>query len=291
MDEFGRVISLDISIHGKLVHLINTYFPNKHSEQYKFIYDLYPYFHSSHPVLWAGDHNITTDNMMDRIPRRRKNDKFGKNILQIIRCLDLKDVCRDYYPNKNDIFTFTQDLIRSRIDKIIVQNCFTVKSYDHQIVYQSDHEMIISHIQLDEFIEKGYGVWKNNALVFQNEIFQEEFKELWIYWKAVYDSSCPIGFWMSCKKQIKHFLIDTGKILAQQKRNLKERELQDLSNLYNQSTLMNNNRAQTSINLYLDHKKALAKLEIDKVKEQIENKKYLDFIEREKPTKCFFSKV
>ena len=91
MDENGRIISLDINIGDKTIHLVNTYFPNDKSDQYKFIYNLHPYFHSSHPILWAGDHNITTDNIIDRLPRRRVHDKFGANILQIIQCLDLND--------------------------------------------------------------------------------------------------------------------------------------------------------------------------------------------------------
>ena len=79
MDENGRIISLDIIIGDKTIHLVNTYFPNDKKDQYKFIYNLHPYFHSSHPILWAGDHNITTDNKIDRLPRR----EFMINLVQI----------------------------------------------------------------------------------------------------------------------------------------------------------------------------------------------------------------
>ena len=199
MDEIGRVISLDICIDGKVLHLINTYFPNDNSEQYKFIYDMQPYFHSSYPILWAGDHNITTENALDRLPRSNQNDRYGRNILQIMQCFDLKDVCRELYPTKNDIFTYTQGLSRSRIDEIIIHNSFTIKSYDHQVVYQSDHEMVISHIQLDETVEKGYGFWKNNASIFKNDAFKEEFTELWNDLKGLNNSNCPIRFFAKSK--------------------------------------------------------------------------------------------
>ena len=50
MDETGRVISLDICVGGKILHLINTYFPNDNNEQYKFIYDQ----SQSQVILLAG---------------------------------------------------------------------------------------------------------------------------------------------------------------------------------------------------------------------------------------------
>ena len=290
MDDLGRVISLDIDIGGTLLHLINTYFPNDDDEQYKFIYGLYPYFHSSHPILWAGDHNITTDTL-DRRPRRNQNDRFARNILQILQCFDLKDVCRELFPQKNDIFTFTQGLSRSRIDKIIVNKSFCVKSYDHQVIYQSDHDMIISHIQLNQTIEKGFGIWKNNTSIYENDVFRDEFIELWNSWKNLDDTDSPTMFWMSCKKRIKSFLIDIGKILAQKKRNVKEREEEELRRLYNQALLSSSNQeSQISIHLYLEHKHFLAKSELDELKERIEVKKYREFIDGKRPTKCFFQK-
>ena len=290
MDELGRVISLDMCIGGKLVHLINTYFPNDDNEQFKFIYDLHPYFHSSYPILWAGDHNITTANTLDRRPRRNIKDRYGKNILQIIKCFDLKDTCRALYPNKDDIFTYTQGLSRSRIDKIIVQDSFNVKSYDHQVIYQSDHEMIISQIQLDEVVEKGYGIWKNNTSFFKNDIFKEEFTELWNEWKTLDNLNCPIRFWMFCKKQIKLFLIDTGKILAERKRKFKQKEIEKLRQLYDRTLTLPTPDAQISMNMYLEHKKTVAKLELDEIKEKMMFQKYREFVEGEKPTKCFFQK-
>ena len=40
----------------------------------------------------------------------------------------------------------------------------------------------------------------------------------------------------------------------------------------------------------MEHKKALAKQELDEIKEKMELKIYRDFIDGEKPTKCFFQK-
>ena len=130
------------------------------------------------------------------------------------------------YPNKNDIFTYVHDAdskVRSRIDKIIVQNCFTVKSYEQKIIYQSDHEMIMTHVELDETIEKGHGIWKNNCSIFQNEVFLEEFEYLWFNWKDQYEFQGPIKSWISCKKEVKLFLIDIGNIFAKQKKESKRK--------------------------------------------------------------------
>ena len=149
--------------------------------------------------------------------------------------------------------------------------------------------MIITHVELDETIEKGHGIWKNNCSFFQNEVFLEEFEFLWFNWKDQYESQGPIKSWISCKKEVKLFLMDIGKIFAEQKREAKEKENQDLKNLRNQTLLPNN--TSVAINHYLNHKKSFVKIRAyNKLKEKVEHKRYVDFIQREKPTKCFFFK-
>lgn len=68
LDNDGRIISLDIDIDHANFHIVNTYFPNRINEQYQFIGSLHPFFYTAYPTIWAGDQNISTDNITDRFP-------------------------------------------------------------------------------------------------------------------------------------------------------------------------------------------------------------------------------
>ena len=285
VDQAGRIIAVDIIIDGNVLRLINTYFPNNPNEQYKFIYDLQPYFHSPHPIVWVGDHNISTDSRLDRFPPRDTADRFGSNILEIIDNYDLKDVCRSLYPTR-DMFTYSQDQIRSRIDKIIVDKSFVVNKFYHEVSNHSDHMMIIAHLHLNHVVEKGFGVWRNNISLFKNEAFGDEFQILWNFWKLTCRTNCPIKFWVQVKRKVKSFLIDVGKNCAKQKRMERDREVDELKNAH----YCNNQNRGDSIKKYVEKKKILAKLEIEQIKEKIEERKCQDFVDRDKPTKCFFQK-
>ena len=290
-DDIGKTIAIDISVDGDSFHIINTYFPNDNREQYRYIYNLPPFFHSPFPIIWCGDHNISTNNTIDRLPSNQNKDQYGESIIEIINNFQLIDVCRKLYPNKNDIFTYTHGSTRSRIDKILVQgDCFHIKDYCHELIYQSDHELIVAHIQSNNIIEKGKGIWKNNSLLYQNECLKDEFAEFWSDLKSTYQSNCPIKFWMHAKKKVKNLFMIIGKLIAKEKNNEKKKEIERVKSLYKISGTMDNHN-QELISNYLEEKKILAKKQLDDIKEKIELKKCKELFNKEKPTKCFFSKI
>ena len=262
-DQLGRVIALDIDIGGTMLHIINTYFPNVPKDQYSYICRLQPFFYSPFPLIWTGDHNIATDNMLDRHPSKSGCDKFGKEILEIINNFDLIDTARCLYPLRNDIFTWYQGDTASRIDKIIVQNSFKIKNFFHEVNVHSDHVVITAHLQLDQNIEKGTGSWRNNVSLYQNDIFKDEFNILWDNWKSTAQTACPLSFWISVKKKIKKFLIDIGKFSANEKRLHRNQKYDELMVIYRGGNLN-----LLDINNYLKEKKMLAKMKIDNIKEK-----------------------
>ena len=233
-----------------------------------------------------GDHNISTDNRLDRVPARDGMDRFGKNILEIIESFDLIDACRTLYPTQNNRFTFFKSGVRSRIDKIIVHKSFEVKQFYHEACLHSDHIVIIASLHLDEVIEKGFGIWKNNTSIFKNDAFKEEFAELWEFWKHNSNITCPLAFWMWAKKRIKHFLTDIGKLLAREKRLQNQDDFREILDLCGEAGI----NQEAAIQNYLIQKKQIAKLQIKDMKDKIDFKKSRDFIEGEHPTKCFFQK-
>ena len=286
-DQDGRVIALDVDVDGTMLHVINTYFPNKSNEHYSFICGLHPFFHSSYPIIWAGDHNISTNNKVDRFPSRNGMDRFGGNILEIMDCFDLVDACRLLYPIGN-FFTYScpGTGVKSRIDKLIVSDCFSVKQYHHETCNHSDHVILVSHLQINEVCERGLGVWKNNTSIFRNDTFLGEFEYIWCFWKENVNITCPIVFWTWVKKRIKLFLMEVGKIFSEKKRKLWREEYDNLM----QNHQLPNNGSTLTGKKYLVQKKKIAKLELDRVKEKIDMAKCKEFIDGDRPTKCFFQK-
>ena len=196
------------------------------------------------------------------------------------------DTARFIYPSRNDIFTWSQGCNASRIDKIIVQDSFIVKQFIHDVNSLSDHVVIVTHLQLDQIQERGFGRWKNNILLYDNEFFKTEFGILWENWKETSSTSCPLRFWVDAKKKIRKFLIDIGKITASEKRLQKSKKYDDLMSIYK-----NGKPNASDITQYLEGKKALAKMEIDYIKEKMDLNKSREFLEGDRPTKCFFSKT
>ena len=290
-NQIGRTICIDVVVNGTVLYVLNTYFPNKGSEQYSYIHSLQPFFYSPHPVIWAGDHNISTNNRVDRLPVNNSKDTFGDNVLEIIENFDLVDTCRIIYPSGKNIFTYTQGKSRSRIDKIIVHNSFRVCNYEQMFILHSDHELISTQLQLNVFSERGKGVWKNNISIYQSESFIPEFEALWYVWKLTTINQCPIKFWVQVKQKIKCFLIDIGKNLARLKKEKKKSDYQRLESLLSRATVSSDIIDQTQLmNDYLSLKKTLAKNELDLVKEKMELKKCREILDGEKPTKCFFQR-
>ena len=78
VDQNSRIIVVDVEINGTVIHVINTYFPNDKKEQYTFICSLHPFFHSNFPIVWSGDHNISTNNLLDRYPQNLEWMVLGK---------------------------------------------------------------------------------------------------------------------------------------------------------------------------------------------------------------------
>ena len=220
-------------------------------------------------------------NLLDRDPPRRGLDRFGENIKEIIEKFSLKDACRVIFPN-DKYFTFLTAGSKSRIDKIIVSHSFDVIDYYHEICNLSDHVIVISKLQLKGKFEKGYGVWKNNTSIFQNKIFLSEFEKLWNYWKfSLFDECfCPLTYWIWAKKGVKNFLLDIGKQVNTQKKNLVRNDY-DFIFKYGASDLEDN---ESNVRKFLATKKRLAKMEMKIVKEKMNLSKCKDFLEGDKPT-------
>ena len=163
------------------------------------------------PIIWAGDHNVTTNPRLDRYPPRLTGDRGRSEFLDIMASFDLKDTCRVLYPDAY-CFTFRCGERQSRIDKISVSTGFSVREYAHEVTGHSDHDLIKSCIAFESFYEKGPGIWKNNTKYYGDESFLNKFREFWDELvngqtsRFAYARS-KINWWMDFKYKFKLFYI------------------------------------------------------------------------------------
>ena len=127
-DVEGRVIAVDINMHGVIFHLVNSYGPNHNNLKVPFLSRLYVYLSSNKHTIWAGDHNIATNPALDRFPARLCADHASREYLDLMNTFDLKDACRTLYPN-GSFFTFRRGSSKSQIDKINFSSELHIESY------------------------------------------------------------------------------------------------------------------------------------------------------------------
>ena len=165
IDVEGRVIAIDIVYFGCKFHVVNSYGPNNQDLRLAFINRLYLYMDSNSPIIWAGDHNIATDPLLDRYPQRFDGDYGRKQIIQLQKTFDLKDSCRVLYPI-GSMFTFRRGTSRSRIDKICVSSNFGINAFCHKhLLGFSDHEMIVVTLRFTSLYKKGPGCGETTVLI------------------------------------------------------------------------------------------------------------------------------
>ena len=136
---------------------------------------------SRYPVIWCGDQNIVTNPHIDRAPPRKYKDAYSNDLINLFETFDLVDTCRFLYPSEH-WFTFHRNTdTKSRIDKIMVSNQFSIEKYDQSEFSFSDHDLIKVKLKYEVCWVPGEGIWKNNPIVYKDETFLIKFIEFWDY--------------------------------------------------------------------------------------------------------------
>ena len=210
-DADGRVISVDIQIFKDRFHIVNAYFPNDSPGRKSFINLLYSFIVSKYPIIWAGDQNMVTDHINDRIPSNPYKDSHTTDLLRLHNTFGLQDTCRKLYPSQY-FYTFCGNNGRkSRIDKILVSGRFQVKSYHQHDFSFSDHDLVEVSLGYQAQWSPGKGTWKNNPSIFLQDDFLKKFKELWIFLKGMRNNGTTTKWWLDVKYRTKNFLRDFEK--------------------------------------------------------------------------------
>ena len=291
-DNDSRVIVADIEILGSRFHLVNTYFPNISTEKYRFIYSTYKFLMSNFPIVWGGDFNLTSDNLIDRWPPMDTQDAHSNHLDNVIQTFNLIDVCRVFHPNQAK-YTFKrkhlQNCVMSRIDRILVSKDFQLVSYDQVDCVQSDHELIHTQLQFQSEVKRGKGVWKNNTKIYKNEKFYEDFEKFWdnlkVKKRAMYYNNLK-KWWVEVKYEIKMWLIEMGKRTALLERREMNMMRGNLDSLLQRLTQNPTNKSYTKE--YFDFKKKVGMKQLQISKEKILHENADKFLMGDRPSKDFF---
>ena len=288
VDIEGRVISVNIEIHGTIFHLVNSYGPNEGRLRVPFLNRLYLYLNSNVPIIWGGDHNLTTNPRVDRFPTKFDSDCGGRDVLDILNTFNMKDACRELYPNSS-VFTFRRGTSRSRIDKICVSEGLLVRSYVQEDGF-SDHELIKVGVQFETGFNRGPGVWRNNVKYYKEESFLEDFR---VFWTECIDSNFNysrnvVNWWMDFKYKFKLYYIKYSRqklLLSRRHDQIMEGALFEAVRALNQ-----NPNSRLFVNNYNKIKKDFVDSKIKKMKEKIFKSDAQYLMQGERPIKSFFDK-
>ena len=180
-DDEGRYLILYVTIEGHKWLLGNVYAPNEDSPQFftNFFADVERF--NPEFMIIGGDLNLGLDTKVDRSGLSRNNDKAAKIINETLDKIDLVDVWREHFPDKNG---FTWRKLRpkpvfSRLDYLLISSNLLQFSADVEILpgFRTDHSMV--QLKLNFCPEKrGPGYWKLNCSLLKDSNYVNSINKL-----------------------------------------------------------------------------------------------------------------
>lgn len=178
IDEEGRYIILEITIHDKKMLFVNVYGPNEDDPVFfDNLKGKIDHFQNL-PVIWGGDFNVVQNYLLDTLNINNKmNQKAQEKINDIKEDLDLSDPWRLKNPTES-IFTWHNKRKQSRLDYFLISGTLLDNITEVKIKpgYRSDHSTVEIKLELNEQ-KKGPGTWKFNNSLLRDEFFVEEMRQ------------------------------------------------------------------------------------------------------------------
>lgn len=246
--EDARKLLVNVKIDDTLITFINVYAPNTEKARIEFFNRLRS-FTSTHTILGSkvflcGDFNCSFE---------KKNDKSQKRLSEILHKLDLVDIWKHKYPDKNG-FTWcdADNCPKNRIDYIFVSNEILdltknmiirrIPGTHNKNTRMSDHRYLKACVDLNK-LERGSGYWKLNISHLEHDEYKKGIIDIF---KDLDKSLDSISRWELFKVKIRDFSINYAK---QSKNNIKlrikltEDKIEEIENL--PSALINMNEKRT----------------------------------------------
>ena len=283
-DNDGRVVSIILKVQNFEANIISIYAPTDDTPRGRFFSSLQNLPTATQYVIVAGDFNCIADLNLDKDGGNPIRGLAGNiELTNWTNTLNLVDTWRaENLTTKGYTWYNSNNSIRTRIDKIFIQNIITDKAQTtFNACPYSDHDAVMTIISIPEMNSRGPGIWKLNTKLLKDRRYEHEIKCFVKYWmteKEEYDN--PAKWWDDFKERVKRISIKHAIRKAKARRSLKEKLTKDLNELQQASKPDNDQIKEKEIQL-----KQLLNEEAEG--NQIRSRaKWIE--EGEKPTRYFF---
>ena len=133
-------------------------------------------------IIVGGDFNFVTDRLRDSNYIRHNNPGARNAFSKIIEQYDLIDAWREMNPHEDE-YTWTRQnpLKYGRLDRIYIQDHLmnNIISVKHHPGYRSDHNIVALGIR-EQSMKKGPGLWKFNASLLEDKLYNKLVEDITI---------------------------------------------------------------------------------------------------------------
>lgn len=208
----GRLLRVDVTIHGIDFSFVNVYAPNIGSDRVSFFEKLkiaLSHIPFDRTIVLAGDFNCTLNHTLDR-NHEEPHSKSADVLQSLIIHHSLVDVWRESFPQTRQYtwMKVNRNMVSgARLDRIYVQKSKRSHFYKSCIVPTalSDHHFISTDITTAESTSK-HAYWKFNSRLLLDHNFVHSFTYFWEIWREKKTQYKSLSQWWDIGKiQIKLF--------------------------------------------------------------------------------------
>lgn len=230
----GRIQSLEVTINGKEIVILNVYGPNLDDTAFFETLEKYISENEEKTFIVGGDFNTVLNIEIDKKNGRLDTHKLCRHkIRQIIDQFNLIDIWRNKHPTLKQYTWHSSHKppIFSRLDYFLISDNIvnSIVSSEHKISYKSDHSIVV--LELDVFsISRGPGYFKlNNSFLLEND-YQELIRNSITEISTINSMANPNTLWELIKGTVRN---ETIKYATKKKKETNEHEQNILANIAN----------------------------------------------------------
>lgn len=228
-DNDGRIILLNIEIHGSIYSFVNVYAPNNETDRKKFFKTLNDFVnkHAIGTLIIGGDINDTLEEKDRKYVKGKQ--KFKKPVISLksfVKSNNLIDIWR--HRNKQ-LLQFTWRRLNppqaSRIDLFLISKNLipNIKSCDIRpaLIKSTDHQAVSLKLENAKANNKGPGYWKLNNSILEDEDYCNIITNLINKYKLLFERGLEdsSSLWEKLKLEIRDISLAYCKNKSKQRKN------------------------------------------------------------------------
>ena len=208
----GRMLRVDVDLHGLCFSFFNVYAPNTGSDRSAFFEKLHEALKDcpqERIIVLAGDFNCTLDHQLDR-NHEEPHPPSADKLRSVVRFHDLVDVWREAFPTVRQ-YTWMKGqsnvISAARLDRFYVQRCNRGR-FSQSCIFPfplSDHHYISVAVSCTP-VTHHRSYWHFNSRLAQDHLFVHSFTLFWEDWRERQSEFKSLSQWWDIGKvQIKVF--------------------------------------------------------------------------------------